>query len=59
MLVLEKFDDVVLLIKNKTSVSIDLEKLDYLDYLKAVSFIHRFKGDFKKLSRFKYVFNYN
>lgn len=59
MVRLEKFEDVVLLIKNKGNVSIDLESLSYEDYTKAIDFISRFKGTFKKITRFKFVFKYD
>ena len=56
---LEKFEDVVLLIKNKGNVSFDLEGLNSDDYSKAINFILRFKGTFKKVTRFKFIFNYD
>ena len=59
MLVLKSFDDVVMVVKNKGNVSINLESLNSDDYLKAIDFIFRFKGFFKRVSRFKLVFNYS
>lgn len=58
MLILKNFDDVVMVMKNKTNVSINLERLNSDDYLKAIAFISRFKGFFKRESRFKFVFKY-
>lgn len=58
MLVLKNFDDVVMVIKNKGNVSIDLEFLNSEDYMKAISFISRFKGFFKRVTRFKFIFSY-
>lgn len=58
MLVLKSFDDVVMVVKNKGNVAINLESLNSDDYLKAIDFIKRFKGFFKRVSRFKFVFNY-
>ncbi len=59
MLELKSFDDVVMIIKNKENVFIDLNKLNYYDYLKAIDFISRFKGFFKRVTRFRFVFKYN
>lgn len=58
MIVLEKYEDFVLLMNNRGNVTINLEKMDYEDYLKSVDFISRFKGVFKRISRCKFAFFY-
>lgn len=58
MVVLEKFEDVVLLMNNRGNVSIDLEKMDADNYLKSVDFISRFKGVFRRIGRCKFSFFY-
>ena len=58
MVVLDKFEDVVLLMNNRGNVIINLEKMDSDNYLKSVDFISRFKGVFKRLSRSTFAFYY-
>lgn len=58
MVVLEKFEDVVLLMNNRGNVTINLEKMSSEDYLKSIEFIYRFKGFFERIGRFKFSFFY-
>ena len=56
MIMLKKYEDVVLLLKDKGNYNIDIGNLDNEDYLKAIDFIYHFKGVFKRITRCKFSF---
>lgn len=58
MVVLEKFEDLVLLMNNRGNVTVNLEKMSSEDYLKAIEFIYRFRGFYGRIGRFKFSFYY-
>lgn len=58
MIVIQKYEDIVLLVKDKGDYSVDLRKLNSEDYIKAIDFISRFKGLVKRISRCKFSFSY-
>lgn len=58
MIVIQKYEDIVLLVKDKGDYSIDLCRLNSLDYMRAIDFISRFKGMVKRISRCKFSFSY-
>jgi len=58
MLVLENYEEILNIAERKENVSVDLSKLNYLDYTKSIDFIKSLEIIIKKISRSKFMFIY-
>lgn len=59
MIVLESYEDVLKLAKERKDISVDLSNMNYLDYTKSIDFIKQMEVCIKKITRSKFMLSYD
>ena len=58
MMVLNKFDEIFEVIRERKNIQVDLHNLNDIDYLRVIDLIRSVRNKITKIGRSKYLFSY-
>ena len=58
MMVLNKFDEIFEVIRERKNIQVDLHNLNDIDYLRVIDLIRSVRNKIIKIGRSKYLFSY-